>query len=180
MSLRTYTCPHCGANMMIEIGKKKAICEYCDSELYIDEIVNDIKRDWKRDDLEDEKYASRNSGSQGGTYAGGAYSGSGSQGAYSGQSYDSRTQNQNYAPNYSQSQSLDPRVSPKNRMLALLLCAFLGVFGVHRFYVGKIGTGILYFFTMGLFGFGWIWDIVMIAVGSFRDSSGRYIRNWNM
>jgi len=54
MSLRTFTCPHCGANMMIEIGRKKAVCEYCDSELYIDEIVSDIKRDRNRDDREDE------------------------------------------------------------------------------------------------------------------------------
>ena len=40
--------------MMIEIGRKKAVCEYCDSELYIDEIVSDIKRDRNRDDREDE------------------------------------------------------------------------------------------------------------------------------
>ena len=63
MSLRTFTCPHCGANMMIEIGRKKAVCEYCDSELYIDEIVSDIKRDRNRDDLESEKRNSHQSSS---------------------------------------------------------------------------------------------------------------------
>lgn len=60
-------------------------------------------------------------------------------------------------------------VSRKNRIVALLLCIFLGTLGAHRFYVGKIGTGILYLFTMGLFGIGWVIDIVLIAVGAFKD-----------
>ena len=62
-----------------------------------------------------------------------------------------------------------PGASKKNKMVALLLCIFLGVLGVHRFYVGKIGTGLLYLFTGGLFGIGWIIDIILIAVGSFKD-----------
>ncbi|HJB22158.1 MAG TPA: TM2 domain-containing protein [Candidatus Fournierella merdavium] len=62
-----------------------------------------------------------------------------------------------------------PGVSKKNKVVALLLCIFLGWLGVHRFYVGKIGTGILYLFTGGLFGIGWIIDIIVIAVGSFKD-----------
>lgn len=60
-------------------------------------------------------------------------------------------------------------ISKKNKMVALLLCIFLGYFGVHRFYVGKIGTGILYLFTCGLFGIGWFVDIILIATGSFKD-----------
>lgn len=67
-------------------------------------------------------------------------------------------------------------VSSKNWMLALMLCIFLGVFGVHRFYVGKVGTGILYFFTCGLFGVGWIIDIIMIATGCFKDQSNLPLR----
>lgn len=62
-----------------------------------------------------------------------------------------------------------PGVSKKNKIVALVLCIFLGVFGVHRFYVGKIGTGLLYLFTSGLFGIGWIIDIILIAIGSFKD-----------
>ena len=62
-----------------------------------------------------------------------------------------------------------PGVSKKNKIVALLLCIFFGGFGVHRFYVGKVGTGILYLFTGGLFGIGWIIDIFLIAVGSFKD-----------
>lgn len=63
-------------------------------------------------------------------------------------------------------------VSPKSKTAALLLCIFLGGFGIHRFYAGKIGTGILYLFTAGLFGFGWLIDIILIAVGSFKDKHG--------
>jgi TM2 domain-containing membrane protein YozV len=48
----------------------------------------------------------------------------------------------------------------------------LGAFGVHRFYVGKIGTGIIYLFTGGLFGFGWFIDALLIAFGKFKDSNG--------
>lgn len=62
-----------------------------------------------------------------------------------------------------------PGISKKNKMVALLLCIFLGALGVHRFYVGKIGTGILYLFTGGLFGIGWIIDIILIVAGSFKD-----------
>lgn len=63
-------------------------------------------------------------------------------------------------------------VSSKSKMVALLLCIFTGYLGIHRFYVGKIGSGIIYFLTMGLFGIGWIIDIISIAAGSFKDKYG--------
>lgn len=51
---------------------------------------------------------------------------------------------------------------PKNKMVALILCIFLGVLGVHKFYEGKIGMGILYMVTCGLFCIGWVIDIFAI------------------
>ncbi len=60
-------------------------------------------------------------------------------------------------------------VSRKNKTTALLLCIFLGGLGIHRFYVGKIGTGILYLLTGGLCGIGWIVDIILIVTGNFKD-----------
>lgn len=52
----------------------------------------------------------------------------------------------------------------KNKWVAFLLCFFLGYLGAHKFYEGKIGMGILYLFTAGLFGIGWIVDIIRILL----------------
>lgn len=60
----------------------------------------------------------------------------------------------------------------KNKTVAMVLCIFLGYLGCHYFYVGKAGMGVLYLFTMGLFGIGWIVDIIRIAGGSFKDVNG--------
>lgn len=68
--------------------------------------------------------------------------------------------------------------SPKSRTAALLLCFFFGVFGAHRFYVGKAGTGILYLLTVGGFGIGWLIDMITIACGVFRDGQGNYVKEW--
>ena len=69
-----------------------------------------------------------------------------------------------------------PGISRKSKTTALLLCIFLGGTGAHRFYVGKGGTGILYLFTAGFFGIGWIIDIIRIATGSFRDEFDLLLR----
>jgi len=60
----------------------------------------------------------------------------------------------------------------KSKITAIILCLFFGFFGVHRFYVGKSGSGILYLFTGGLFGIGWFIDIILLITGGFRDSAG--------
>ncbi len=67
--------------------------------------------------------------------------------------------------------------SPKSRLVALLLILLLGL-GLQRFYVGKIGTGILYLITLGGFGIWFLIDLVMIIVGSFKDKQGRVLSNW--
>jgi len=68
------------------------------------------------------------------------------------------------------------RTSDKDFLATLLLCLFLGVLGVHRFYVGKIGTGLLWLFTGGLFGIGYIVDLIFIITGNFTDKQGNVIR----
>ena len=68
--------------------------------------------------------------------------------------------------------------SPRSRLVALLLCLFLGGFGIHRFYVGKTGTGVLWLLTLGLLGIGALVDLIMIAGGSFRDVNGQRVLEW--
>ena len=68
-------------------------------------------------------------------------------------------------------------VSDKSKTTALILCILLGGVGAHHFYVGRAGMGILYLFTGGLLGIGWIVDIINIASGNFKDSYGRLIIN---
>ncbi len=53
---------------------------------------------------------------------------------------------------------------PKDKWTAFLLCLFLGVLGIHKFYEEKVGMGILYLFTGGLFGIGWLIDLISIAM----------------
>ena len=67
-------------------------------------------------------------------------------------------------------------ISTKSKGTAAVLCFFLGALGVHRFYVGKVGTGILWLLTAGLFGLGAVIDFIMILCGSFKDKDGAVIK----
>lgn len=66
--------------------------------------------------------------------------------------------------------------SPKSKAVVLPLCIFLGVLGVHRYYVGKIGTGVIWTLTAGFFGIGWIVGIFTVALGGFYDVNGYVVR----
>jgi TM2 domain-containing membrane protein YozV len=76
--------------------------------------------------------------------------------------------------------SADKQVSPLSRLAALLLCLFVGALGVHRFYVGKIGTGVAMIFTLGGLGIWVLIDLIMIIVGSFTDVNGKYVLDWQV
>jgi TM2 domain-containing membrane protein YozV len=69
-------------------------------------------------------------------------------------------------------------ISPKSRLVALLLCFFLGALGAHRFYVGKMGTGVLMLLTVGGCGIWLMIDLIMIIVGAFRDQQRRLVYRW--
>lgn len=69
--------------------------------------------------------------------------------------------------------------SEKSRAVALALCIPLGVFGAHRFYVGKIGTGLLQLCTLGGMGLWYLYDLITIASGEFRDVDGRRVSLWD-
>ena len=64
----------------------------------------------------------------------------------------------------------------KDWLVALLLCLFLGGIGAHRFYAGKVGSGILYILTAGVFGIGVLVDLIKIITGKFTDKDGNPIQ----
>jgi TM2 domain-containing membrane protein YozV len=68
--------------------------------------------------------------------------------------------------------------SDRSRLAALLLWVVLGWLGAHRFYVGKVGTGVLWLFSLGFLGIGVIYDLVLIATGEFRDDQNRRVVHW--
>ena len=61
----------------------------------------------------------------------------------------------------------------KSKVLTTLLCIFFGCFGFHRFYLGKIVTGLLWLFTLGFLGIGTFIDLVRICMGRMKDKQGR-------
>jgi hypothetical protein len=70
-------------------------------------------------------------------------------------------------------------VSDKSRGIAFMLAILLGVFGAHRFYVGKTGTGVLMLCTVGGLGIWYLYDVIMVASGSFRDADDRRVVRWD-
>lgn len=67
----------------------------------------------------------------------------------------------------------DKRILP-----AAILCFVVGVFGAHRFYVGKVGSAIAMIFTLGGLGIWVLIDFIMIVTGSFKDDNGVRITEW--
>ena len=79
-----------------------------------------------------------------------------------------KTENQVQVPSNSEP-------SDKDFITTLLICVFLGGLGVHRFFVDKMGTGVLMLVTLGGLGLWWIIDIILIVTGSLEDSEGKVI-----
>ena len=69
-------------------------------------------------------------------------------------------------------------VSDRSRAVALALGVCGGVFGMHRFYAGRAASGVWMILTLGGMGLWWMYDVVLLAAGEFRDASDRPIRRW--
>ena len=68
--------------------------------------------------------------------------------------------------------------SERRGLTAGLLCLLVGVFGAHRFYVGKHATGFLMLVTLGGMGIWWLADLIMLITGQFRDKDGCRVAEW--
>ena len=73
--------------------------------------------------------------------------------------------------------NINSNVSDKDWLVTLLTCLFIGGLGIHRFYVGKMGTGILWLLTLGLFGIGSLIDLILIISGRFTDADNKVVKN---
>jgi TM2 domain-containing membrane protein YozV len=69
--------------------------------------------------------------------------------------------------------------SQRSRGVTFALAALLGPFGAHRFYVGKTGTGVLMLCTLGGAGLWYLYDLILVVGGSFRDAAGRLVSRWD-
>jgi hypothetical protein len=69
--------------------------------------------------------------------------------------------------------------SPRSRSVALALAALLGPFGAHRFYVGKVRSGVLMCATIGGLGIWYLYDLILVSAGAFRDAQGRLVSRWD-
>jgi TM2 domain-containing membrane protein YozV len=71
--------------------------------------------------------------------------------------------------------SSSPARKNSEGVIAFIVCFLFGIFGLHRFIYGKIGTGILMLITLGGFGIWWLIDLIRIGVGHFTDSRGNQL-----
>ena len=76
--------------------------------------------------------------------------------------------------------AVNAEMSERSRLVAVILCVIVGVLGIHRFYVGKTGTGIVMILTLGGLGIWVLVDLIMLLVGAFRDKQGKLVLNWQM
>ncbi|MBR7046629.1 MAG: NINE protein [Lachnospiraceae bacterium] len=151
-----YRCPYCGAKIELDPADTEWFCGYCDSRIIPEsDVLQKIRYERRR----------------------GGFGGTG----HTERERQWRSDGYYDIPKSRQKPAEDPEnVSGRSRLLALLLALFLGELGVHRFYAGKIGTGILYAMTAGLFGMGIIYDIIMIVLGRFCDRDGLPLLRWDI
>lgn len=151
------TCPNCGH----PVSENQNFCGNCGFSAAAQQQQAQYQQQQAQYQQQQAQYQQNNTYQQPPQYADNAYA-----------------QNQYNAPP-AYAQSAEP-VSPKSRLVALLLCMFVGFLGVHRFYVGKTGTGILWLLCCGVGGFGQLVDLIMIATGSFKDADGLPVSDWQI
>lgn len=88
--------------------------------------------------------------------------------------YSSNGRNYNN-PNFYETSENSHLISNKDGNIAVLLCWFGGILGLHRFYLGRFTSGIIYLLTGGFFGIGVFLDLFSISLGALRDGKGKFV-----
>lgn len=144
-------------------------CVYC-GNFYCADCLIDVKgKMYCKDDignvLDETKENAKNSGSGPTVFMNAGGGGGGSSSSSSSSSASAAESSGQHFSNY-QNRS-------KSTALIFCLLGFIGLCGLHRFYTGKSGTGLIWFFTLGIFGIGQIIDLISIITGGFRDNAGQ-------
>ena len=139
------------ANCGSKISEKSRFCEFCGTEMY---------RLGSRPGQSNSSQASSSNPSTSSTHH-----------------YSSTVEIKVKQPNY---ERYGHSISPKSRTIVLILWILLGALGVHYFYAGRIGMGLLWLITGGFFGIGLVIDLIVILTGTFKDSYGRPIVSWDI
>jgi len=74
--------------------------------------------------------------------------------------------------------TLMPGESARNGLLTAVLCLLFGLFGAHRFYVGKTATAVAQLLTLGGLGVWTVIDFLFILFGEFTDVEGLKVNTW--
>jgi len=77
-------------------------------------------------------------------------------------------------------QHMPMAASDRSRGVAVALAAVLGPFGAHRFYAGRVGSGVLMACTLGGLGIWYLYDLILVSAGAFRDAEGRLVSRWEV
>ena len=177
-------CKHCGA----EVGAEYRLCPYCKSEMDYPKpnqqpviIQNIIQQPMNTQDYNNYNQGYNQNYNQGynqnynQNYSQPPQQNyNGYQAPYQSQPAPYQNNNNNIVNNVNNTNVA--QISPKSKVVALVLAILLGWLGIHRFYAGKYISGVIYLFTYGVFYCGWILDIILIITNNFKDKNGLPIK----
>lgn len=158
MKLVELKCKNCGAVLKVEADKTSVNCKACGSKYKLDDEVKHVKYD----DMEQAGYE----------YERGRIRAR--------KEHEQAKREAELEEELEERQaSYDRMTSPKSKKTALWLCCLglLGIGGIHDFYLGRIGSGIVKFMTVNFFWLGNFVDILKITNNEYRDSKGLFVRN---
>jgi DNA-directed RNA polymerase subunit RPC12/RpoP len=179
MEIRLQKCPNCGARLKRDNHDDSFFCAYCGAEIFDAGMRGTQSRSTRetlsrKDDGPDKADRVMFCQKCGNRVNGGSFCPT--CGAQIGQTVQQTPQPIIVNVMNANSTPVHDGYPYRSKWAAFFLCFLFGGLGVHRFYVGKTGTGILWLLTVGFFGFGWFIDLLLILFGGFRDKAGYPLR----